>query len=148
MTYKYGTASKLIIKTLTKPLQEVLNEAIKIVDIQMIGGIRTYAQQVLNVRNNVSKTLDSKHLPQPPDNLSHAFDCVVFPVDWDALEKGFAAVKRVDPGLKVLEHFHMLGVLKGIAHMQGTKLRQGIDWNEDGDFANQTFNDMPHSEKK
>lgn len=146
--FKYGTASKLILKGLTEPLREIMEEAIKVADIQLMGGIRTVAQQLINFRNGASKTMDSLHLPQPPDNLSHAIDAVVYPVDWDALERGFEAVKRVDPGLKVLEHFHMMGVLQGIAHMKGITLRQGIDWNGDGDFADQSFEDMPHSEIK
>lgn len=145
--YNYGLASKNHLAAVAKPLRDVFMSAIKIVNIQIIDGIRTFAEQERNIRTGTSRTLNSKHLPQAnAGNLSKAVDAVVYPVDWNALERGFIAVKKVDPELKVLEHFHMLGILKGIAHEQGVKVRQGIDWDGDGNFANQTFNDMPHTE--
>lgn len=145
--YRYGTASKNHLAGVHKPLREVFQEAIKLADIQIIDGIRTFAEQERNLRSGASTTLNSKHLPQPSaGNLSKAVDAVVHPVEWDNLEAGFNAVKRVDKGLKVLEHFWMLGMIAGIAHMKGLKVRQGIDWNGNGDFSDQTFNDMPHTE--
>lgn len=144
--YKYGAASKNHLAGVTPDLRSVFMEGINLADIQIIDGVRTFAEQERNLATGASTTLNSKHLPQPPDNLSRAVDAVVYPVEWANLEKGFEAVKRVDPGLKVLEHFWMLGMLAGIAHMKGLKVRQGIDWNSDGDFSNQKFNDMPHTE--
>lgn len=147
MSFSYGLASKNHLAGVVKELRDVFMSAIKISNIQIIDGVRTFAEQERNLRTGASTTMNSKHLPQADaGNLSKAVDAVVYPVDWNALEAGFVAVKRIDPGLKVLEHFHMLGILKGIAHERGLKVRQGIDWNSDGDFAHQTFNDMPHTE--
>lgn len=146
--FSYGTASKIHLSGVTKKLRECFEEAINVVDFQIIDGIRTWAEQERNLRTGASQTPNSKHLPQPGDNLSKAVDAVVYPVDWGALEQGFNAVKRVDPSLKVLEHFWAMGVLKGIAHMKGVPLRQGFDWNENNQFEDQSFMDMPHSETK
>ena len=146
MPYKYSTASKVNLSGVTKRLREVYEIAIEVVDLTIVDGIRTMAEQLQNLRNGASQTLESRHLPQPPDNLSNAVDAVVFPVQWELLEAGFNAVKKVDPSLKVLEHFHAMGVVKGIAHMKGVPLRQGFDWNQNGQFEDQTFEDMPHSE--
>ena len=115
MSFIYGNASKAHLSGVTPRLRKVYEIAIQWWDITIIDGIRTYAEQVITVRNKASRTMDSRHLPQPPDNLANAVDATVYPVDWDALEAGFNAVKRVDPKLTVLRHFHMMGGLKAIA---------------------------------
>jgi hypothetical protein len=144
--FRYGTASKIHLSGVTPRLREVYEIAIQWWDITIIDGIRTYAEQIVNIRNKASRTMKSRHLPQSPDNLSNAVDATVYPVKWDLLEKGFNAVKDVDPKLTVLRHFHMMGGLKAIAGMKGIDLRQGHDWDSDGDFADQNFMDMVHSE--
>ena len=144
--FRYGNASKAHLSGVTRQLREVYEIAIQWWDITIIDGIRSRAEQEINIRNGASRTMNSKHLPQDPDNLSNAVDATIYPVDWDALERGFAAVKRVDPKLTVLRHFHMMGGLKAIAGMKGVDLRQGHDWDSDGEFHDQTFMDMVHSE--
>ena len=144
--FRYGNASKAHLIGVTRQLREVYEIAIRWWDITIIDGIRSRAEQEINIRNGASRTMNSKHLPQDPDNLSNAVDATIYPVDWDALERGFAAVKRVDPKLTVLRHFHMMGGLKAIAGMKGLDLRQGHDWDGDGEFHDQTFMDMVHSE--
>jgi hypothetical protein len=146
VAYPYGNASKAHLAGVTPRLRDVYLIAAQWWNITIIDGIRTWAEQAINVRNGASKTMESRHLPQDPDNLSNAVDATVYPVDWEALERGFNAVKRADPKLTVLRHFHMMGGLKAIAGMKGIDLRQGHDWDSDGDFADQTFMDMVHSE--
>jgi peptidoglycan L-alanyl-D-glutamate endopeptidase CwlK len=146
MGYKYSAASLSHLSGVTPKLRKVFETAINIVNITILDGIRTKAEQEQNLRTGASQTMNSRHLPQPPDNLSAAVDAVVWPTDWDLLERGFQAVKRADPQLRILEHFWMMGVLKGIAYTQGVDLRQGIDWNGNGEFDDQTFMDMDHSE--
>lgn len=46
-------------------------------------GLRTLEQQKENVRRGNSQTLNSKHLPQPPDRLSHAADIVDKRYEWE-----------------------------------------------------------------
>lgn len=144
--YVYGTASKANLAGVTPRLRAVFEEAINVVNLTILDGIRTWAEQRRNILNGASQTMNSRHLPQPPDNLSCAVDAVVYPTNWELLEAGFNAVKRVDPTFKVLEHFFAMGVVKGIAHMKGVPLRQGFDWNQNNEFEDQSFEDMPHSE--
>lgn len=146
MSFKYGSASLAHLAGVTPRLREVFLEGINLVDFTILDGIRTVAEQALNVKNGASQTMESRHLPQPPDNLSNAVDALPYPVDWDALERGWNAVKRVDPQLRILEAVHALGVIKGIAHMKGFEVRQGIDWNMNAQFEDQTFLDIPHTE--
>ena len=106
---------------------------------------RTPEEQKKFVAKGVSKTLESKHLPQA-DGLSHAVDSMPHPVAWDAVERGFAAVQHVDPKLEVLRAYAYAGFIAGVAAAQGVDVRQGIDWDSDGDFAEHSFRDIPHTE--
>ena len=144
--FRYGTASKVHLSGVTPRLRGIFEKAIELVNFQIVDGIRTAAEQAINIRNGASRTVDSRHLPQPPDNLSNAVDAVVYPLDYDILERGYNAVKRIDPGLRIFEHYWALGVLAGIALERGVPLRQGIDWNHNGEFEDQTFLDLPHNE--
>jgi peptidoglycan L-alanyl-D-glutamate endopeptidase CwlK len=144
--FRYGTASLNHLAGVTPRLRRVFLSAINLCDITIIDGIRTRAEQERNLANGASTTLRSKHLPQPPDNLSRAVDATLHPVAWAALERGFDAVKRADPELRILEHVWMMGALAGIAHEQGVKVRQGTDWNRNAQMEDQTFNDLVHTE--
>lgn len=106
---------------------------------------RTPEEQRKFLAKGVSKTLESKHLPQA-DGMSHAVDSMPHPVSWEAVERGFAAVKRVDPKLEVLRAYAYQGFIAGVAAAQGVDVRQGIDWDSDEDFAEHTFLDIPHTE--
>lgn len=146
--FPYGTASKVHLSGVRKVLKDIYIKAADAVNIQILDGIRTFAEQQRNLATGASQTLNSRHLPQPPDNLSCAIDAWAYPSDYDTLEKAFNAVKRVDPELKLLRQYHMQGVIKGIAIERGVDIRQGNDWDGDGEFADQSFNDMFHTELK
>jgi len=44
------------------------------IQIMIIDTLRTYEEQVENVKNGVSWTMRSKHLPQPPEGRALAYD--------------------------------------------------------------------------
>ena len=44
------------------------------VPVMIIDTLRTVAEQEANIINRVSWTMNSKHLPQPPDGLALAYD--------------------------------------------------------------------------
>lgn len=146
MGFRYSQASLVHLAGVTLRLRNVYLSAIQVIDFTIIDGVRTWAEQRINVANGASKTMNSKHLPQPPDNLSKAVDALPYPFDYDALERGWNAVKRADPQLRVLEAVYAAGVIKGIAHEQGVKIRQGLNWDGDKDFEDTTFLDIPHTE--
>jgi hypothetical protein len=146
--FKYGATSLAHLAGVTPRLRSVFHEAIKIVDLTIIDGKRTIEEQRKNVQRGVSKTMASKHLPQEPDMLAHAVDAMPYPIDWNAIERGWQAMKKADPELRTAEAVYALGVVRGIAHMMGVPIRQGIDWNSNAQFEDQTFLDLPHTEIK
>jgi peptidoglycan L-alanyl-D-glutamate endopeptidase CwlK len=116
-------------------------------DCQVVDGSRSIEEQVKNVERGVSKTMESKHLPQG-DGFSHAIDIVPYPVDWPAIERGLVAIKRADPGMQVAEFYGFIGFMQGMATAMGIKTRVGADWDNDREFSDHTFVDLPHHELK
>lgn len=115
-------------------------------DHSVDDGLRTVEEQERFVARGVSKTMHSKHLPQP-DGWAHATDSRPYPHgNWQLIEKSIDAVKKIDPTLAVFRFYHFQGFFAGVAaHMQ-VPLRQGIDWDRDRDVGDQSFIDLPHNE--
>lgn len=42
---------------------------------------------------------------------------------------------------------HLKGIERGVAHMKDIPIRQGRDWDGDGLMRDQSFHDIPHTEK-
>lgn len=123
-----------------------LHEAVlPLFDHTVTDGVRSLEEQKKNVEKGVSKTLDSKHLPQP-DGYSHATDSQPYPLDWAAVQKGLDALRAADPTLQVARFYYFQGVMLGTAAQLGLRLRQGIDWNRDTTVGDQSFIDLPHNE--
>ena len=128
MSYSFGNSSQARLDTCHPKLQEILNEAIKYVDISILCGTRDEAAQEKAVADGASKVHypDSRHNSMP----SMAIDVAPYPIDWENLTR-FALLQ---------------GLLKGIAMMKGIKIRSGIDWDSDGDITDHKFMDWPHIE--
>lgn len=109
-------------------LQLVLNEAIKYYDFTILEGHRGKELQNMYYEQGKSKLKypKSKHNSFP----SIAVDIAPYPIDWNDRER----------------FYFMAGVVKGIANSMGIKLRWGGDWDQDHDFKDQTFFDLPHFE--
>lgn len=127
-------------------LARLHHAVLSVVDHSVVDGVRTLDEQKTNVAKGVSKTLDSKHLPQS-DGLSHATDSVPYPPpDWGLIDKCIDAVRKIDPTLGVFRFYWYQGVVKGTAAQMGINIRQGIDWDGDTDVGDQSFIDLPHNE--
>lgn len=50
------------------------------VPVMIIDTLRTQEEQIANVANGVSWTMNSKHLPQPPENKALAYDLAPYSV--------------------------------------------------------------------
>ncbi len=124
------------LNTCDQRLQDILNEAIKIVDITILEGHRGQAKQNEAFASGHSKLKwpNGKHnaLPSRAVDIAPYFPDVK--IDW----KDLIAFGRV------------MGVIQAIAHSKGVKLRFGLDW--DGDFKSvdsdpdENFMDAPHVE--
>lgn len=142
---RFGSVSRANLAECHEDLQKIFNEVIKHWDCTILDGARSVEEQKKNVAKGVSKTMNSKHLRQA-DGKSHAADAMPWPVDWNALEKGLAAVKRADGGMEILEAYMFQGFVAGVAAMMGIEIRQGVDWNSNREFEDQSFHDIPHTE--
>lgn len=131
----FGKKSKEKLDTCHPDIVRVMERAIKIYDFTVLEGVRTPERQKELVDKGMSKTLNSKHLPDS-DGLSRAIDIAPYPVDWSN-----------DP--KNLARFYFLaGVVMACAAEEGVKLRWGGNWDGDQDFTDNPFFDGPHFELK
>lgn len=126
--YKFGKKSYERLLTCDPRLQEILNEAIKIVDFSVLCGHRGEEDQnkAYNEGKSKLKWPDSKHNSYP----SMAADIAPYPIDW----------------MDEVRFAHLIGIVRGIAAMKGYTLRVGIDWDRDGEIRDHKFLDFPHIE--
>lgn len=140
-------------------LQEILDDAIKVVDFGILDGHRSRAQHNDNLKNGVTtvKYEKSYHSRKP----SHAAD--LYP--YDPKRKMYLTGSRQnieDFRFKVqqqtgkpfsfaqarsyqLERMaHVAGVVQGVAIAKGYTITSGRDWNRDGDTLDTKFKDYPH----
>jgi len=148
--FGYGVASNAQLVTTRPPLQLLFNKAIQVTNLSIVQGKRTVDQQIVNIRNEASKTLDSRHIPRDaagiydPDGLGGA-------IDFKPYQKGVNAYplesdSKAERMKKKARFYHAQGVILGIANEMGIDIRQGVDWDGDGDFMDQTFDDLGHVE--
>lgn len=127
--YSFGKASKARLETCHPDLQRLMNEVIKLYDFSVLEGHRSLETQQKYYRDNKSK-LDgvnkkSKHQSSP----SLAVDIAPYPIDWTR------------------DRFYFLaGLVFAKADELGIKIRWGGDWDNDKDFKDQSFDDLPHFE--
>lgn len=143
---KFGAESSKNLAECDEKIQKLFNFVIQYWDCKVIDGARTLEEQRKNVAKGVSKTMHSKHLPDPITGKANAVDVMPYPFDWNLIEKGLKA-KRDIPGVKeVIEAYAFSMFVNGVALGMGIELRSGADWDSDKDFNDQTFIDLPHHE--
>jgi peptidoglycan L-alanyl-D-glutamate endopeptidase CwlK len=101
--------------------------------ITVIEGKRSKERQAELKARGASKTTDSKHCTEP---LATATDVVPSDFKWDKADK-FDELRKL---------YYLAGIVKVFASDMGIKVRWGGDWDGDGDFSDQTFNDLVHFE--
>lgn len=128
---KFGERSKQRLEGEHPDLIAIFEDVIKIYNITILkdGGARTRERQAALFAKGATKTMKSLHLPQE-DGFAHAVDAAPYPVDWNDRER----------------FYYMNGLIRMAAEKRGIKIRQGHDWDGDGDFKDQRFDDLPHTE--
>jgi len=126
--YSYSKTSSKKLATADPQLQELFNEVIKVIDCTIVFGHRGRKEQEEMVRKGYSKL----HFPMSKHNSkpSRAVDAVPYPIDWENRER----------------FVYFAGIVKGIAHKLGVKMRWGGDWDNDNQLRDQTWMDLPHYE--
>lgn len=136
--YKLSKRSKEKYDTLHPDLQLILDYMLDIVDFSVIEGVRSKERQRELVDAGMSKTMRSKHLPNK-DGVSEAVDIFPYPNgDWSDLRR-FCYYQGIAKGIA-----HMLYIMGDTDHV----IRNGIDWDSDGEIKDTTFFDGPHIELK
>ena len=126
--YKFGKSSQARLDTCHPKIKEILEEAIQIIDFSVLCGHRGESAQNDAYNSGLSKLQfpQSKHNQMP----SIAVDIAPYPIDWN----------------NKVRFAQLGGIIKGIAHMKGIKIRCGFDWDMDGDITDHSFMDWPHIE--
>jgi hypothetical protein len=110
MMAKFGKTSKKRLAECDEKLQIIANEVIKIMDVTILCGHRGKDEQdkAYTAGNSQLKFPNSKHNSLP----SKAVDVCPYPISWDDL-----------PSFE-----RMCGIIEGIAHEKGIKIRLGRDF--------------------
>lgn len=127
---KWSATSKARLLTATPELQDLFNVVLQRHDCSIIYGARTPEEQRRMVEEGLSKTMDSKHIPQE-DGCSHALDVAPFPLDWDNTK----------------QFYYFAGIVIATAIEMGIDIRWGGDWDSDNDLDDQSFMDLVHFEQ-
>lgn len=131
----FSSASNSVLNTCDDHLQVLFREVVKRHDCSIIGGRRTYEEQLEYFTSDPprTRTMKSKHLP-PKNNPTakvKAVDAAPYPIDWDNRERFIL----------------FAGIVLGDADMLGINLRWGGDWDGDGNPRNNgDFDDLVHFE--
>ncbi len=137
---KFGETSRSRLDTCHPDLQRICERVIEVTDFSVLEGERTLELQQKYFKEGKSK-LDgvnqkSKHQSKP----SNAVDIAPYPIDFNEKEKARA------------RFYHLAGYMFMAAAQLGREgvitheLRWGGDWDSDKDFADQSFDDLPHFE--
>ena len=127
----FGKTSRKRLDTCHPKLQDLFEEVVKHYDCSIIYGVRTPEEQERLVREGLSRTMNSKHLPDTY-GYSGAVDVAPYPIDWNNTKR----------------FYHFGGYVEGVAREMGITIRWGGDWDSDNDLDDQTFMDLVHFELK
>jgi len=127
---KFSQLSIERLNTCHPDLIRLFNEVIKVVDCTIVCGHRGEKEQNEAFRTGKSKLKfpNSKHNSSP----SMAVDVVPWPVDWTDYKR----------------FYHFAGIVYGVAHSLGIRIRWGGDWDGDFNLKEEKFLDLPHYELK
>ncbi|MBL4753574.1 MAG: M15 family metallopeptidase [Flavobacteriales bacterium] len=129
---KLGETSIKKLSTCHKDLIKLIRLVEKRVpfDFTVLEGARTIERQKELFDQGKSKIDGVTHLGRHNYTPSHAIDLSPYPIDWGDLRR-----------------FMVLGgVVLSCANELGLTVRWGADWDMDGDYRDQNFNDLPHFE--
>ena len=128
----FGTRSLERLETVDPDLVLIFREVIRLVDITIICGARSEADQRAAFQAGNSKVLwpNSKHNCPDPGQLSRAVDWAPYPIDWNATDRFLICA----------------GLIWGIAEELEIEIRNGADWRRDGRARGNRFEDTGHTE--
>jgi peptidoglycan L-alanyl-D-glutamate endopeptidase CwlK len=126
-TFSKRSNSKLL--TCNPHLQYIARKAIQIIDFSVIWGYRDEESQnkAYAEGNSNLRFPHSKHNSYP----AQAFDFAPYPIDWEDIDR----------------FIYVGGIIRGIAHEVGIRVRWGADWDSDGQLKDERkLRDFGHVE--
>jgi peptidoglycan L-alanyl-D-glutamate endopeptidase CwlK len=131
----YSQKSEDRLNTASWDLQRLFREVVKHYDNTILEGHRgEYSQNKLFKQGKTKvQWPDGKHNYYP----SKAVDVAPYPIpeNWGA-----------DHWKDLVKFYEFAAVVKAIASQMGIRIRWGGDWDGDGDYKDQTFDDLVHFE--
>lgn len=129
-----SSASQSKLNTCHPDLVRLFNEVSKHYAFTVVCGSRSDFDQKKMFDQKLSKVdgvkIKSKHQVDKENPLARAVDVAPNPIDWN----------------DKIRFYHFAGRVQGIAIGLGIKIRWGGDWDDDNDFKDNSFNDLPHFE--
>lgn len=107
-------------------LVNLFSRVIEEYDCVILEGHRSAKRQNELRADGRSRVAFSQHMHSP----SRAVDVAPYPLDWEDRER----------------FYHFAGYVKGTARAMGIRIRWGGDWDGDGDFSDNVFDDLVHFE--
>lgn len=135
--YPYSRRSLRRLQTCHRDLQLMCLELSKHADATVIQGYRTKEEQDKAFKRGASKVKypNSKHNKQPSDAV-------------DIVPAKAPKLWAKGKDLPAIEYYRFERLMKKSADAVGVSYRWGGDWDGDGDYSDQTFNDFAHFERK
>lgn len=144
MSYPLSKIGQKRRQELDPRLQKVIDCVLELMNVAVLCGHRNKEDQDLAFAQKRSKTPwpRSKHNSLP----SRAVDMAPYFNEMPNIRWPSNAIMQ-NPDAQVFARYaYMVGLARGIASQQGVKLRSGMDWDSDGEIADNSFNDLPHLE--
>jgi len=152
--YSKKSADKLA--TCNKPIQDLFARVVKHKDNTVICGLRTKAEQEKAFRNNASKVQfpNSKHNGKAPKHdVSDGIDAAPYPIP-----KGWGDINGISKSeisldwkerLKFYQFAAIVTFEWSVMQAEDDKYKDWIltwggDWDRDGDYTDNTFDDLVH----
>lgn len=151
--YKYSKRSIDLLEQVDESLAALFYDAADLINITILPStVRTIEEQIQYLKDKKTETLKSKHLS------GRAVDAAPYPIDFrgerelrevvkKAIESGKLDTATFNEILHNIQRWlYFKGILIGLAHGKGMKVRGGEDWDGDTLMGDQSFDDWPHIE--
>lgn len=125
---RYSALSEMRLQSCHEDLQRLFRKVLESYDHTIICGHRDefFQEEAVRLGRSEKKWPTSKHNKLP----SLAVDAAPYPIDWEDRAR----------------FYHFAGFVKAVAWSMGIKIRCGCDWDNDNEFKDQNFHDLPHFE--
>ena len=138
----YGRKSRERLQLVDSKLVRVAFEVVQVFDHSIICGSRPEDQQTAayNAGNSKTPWPKSKHNIWEKRPLSEAIDFLPYPFN------GYPEPGTEDYTKEIARWYAISAAYVAIGHTMGVDLRGGFDWDRDGIYTDQTFDDIGHVE--